>query len=97
MYIVDGITYAGDPAPVIRVNGVWPMKDHKLWVRFSTGTANIMDFTPLLKTSAFSPLADEEVFRSVYIDRGITVWNDGEINIAPEYLYGHGVDAEETA
>ena len=84
MYIVDGIAYAGDPAPMIKV-------------RFSTGTAKIMDFRPLLKTPAFAPLADEEVFRSVYIDRGIAVWNDGEIDIAPEYLYEHGVDAEETA
>lgn len=97
MYIVDGIAYAGDPAPMIKVSGVRPMKDHKLWVRFSTGTAKIMDFRPLLKTPAFAPLADEEVFRSVYIDRGIAVWNDGEIDIAPVYLYEHGVDAEETA
>ena len=56
-----------------------------------------MDFTPLLKTPAFAPLADEEVFRSVYIDRGVTVWNDGEIDIAPEFLYEHGVDVTETA
>ena len=42
MYIVDGIAYAGDPAPMIKVSGVRPMKDHKLWVRFSTGTAKIM-------------------------------------------------------
>lgn len=25
MYIVDGIAYAGDPAPMIKVNGVRPM------------------------------------------------------------------------
>lgn len=41
MYIVDGIAYAGDPAPMIKVSGVRPMKDHKLWVRFSTGTAKL--------------------------------------------------------
>lgn len=97
MYIVDGIAYAGEPAPVIKVSGVRPMRDHKLWVRFSTGTAKIVDFTPLLKTLAFAPLADEEIFRSVYIDCGVTVWNDGEIDIAPEFLYEHGVDATETA
>ena len=56
MYIVDGIAYAGDPAPMIKVSGVRPMKDHKLWVRFSTGTAKIMDFRPLLKTPAFATL-----------------------------------------
>ena len=97
MYIVGGIAYAGEPAPVIKVSGVRLMRDHKLWVCFSTGIAKIMDFTPLLKTPAFAPLADEEVFCSVYIDRGVTVWNDGEIDIAPEFLYEHGVDAMETA
>ena len=97
MYIVDEIAYAEDPDPVIKVSGVRPMKDHKLWVLFSTETAKIVDLTPLLEAPAFVPLADEEIFRSVYIERGITVWNDGEVDIAPEYLYEHGVDAGEKA
>ena len=42
---------------------------------------------PLLKEAAFAPLSDEDVFRGVYIDYGVTVWNDGDIDIAPEYLY----------
>ena len=65
------------------------MKDQKLWVLFSTETAKIVDLTPLLEAPAFVPLADEEIFRSVYIERGITVWNAGEVDIAPEYLYAH--------
>ena len=32
-----------------------------------------------------------EVFNSVYIDYGMTVWNDGDIDIAPEELYKNGV------
>ena len=74
-----------------------PLKDHKLWVRFTTGMAKIVDLAPLITTPAFAPLADEDVFRSVYIDYGVTVWKDGEIDIAPEFLYEHGVDATETA
>ena len=30
----------------------------------------------------------------VYIDYGVTVWNDGDIDIAPEYLYRHSKEAE---
>ncbi len=91
MYIKDGIAYAGEPEPQLLVYGVRPLDDHKLWVRFSTGEAKIYDFKPLLSTPAFSPLADSKLFKEVYIDYGVPVWNDGEIDIAPETLYQNGV------
>ena len=94
MYIIDGIAYAGEQEPPVKVSGVRPMDGHKLWLRFSTGEAKVFDFTPLLKDEAFMPLADMEVFRNVYIDYGITVWNDGEIDIAPKYLYENAVPAD---
>ena len=90
MYIVDGIAYAGEPAREIKVSGVRPLDGHRLWLRFNTGEAKIFDFTPLLSSPAFAPLADDTVFRNVYIDFGMTVWNDGAIDIAPERLYQDG-------
>jgi len=97
MYIRDGIAYAGEKAPAIKVSGVRPLPDHRLWVRFSTGETKIIDFKPLLSSPAFAPLADEDLFRQVYIDYGVTVWNDGAIDIAPEALYEAGVSAEASA
>lgn len=93
MYIKDGIAYAGEEKPILKVNGVRPMDGHQLWVRFNTGEDKVYDFTPLLGKGAFAPLADEAVFRGVYIDYGIPVWMDGDIDIAPEELYRNGVDA----
>ena len=93
MYIINDIVYAGNPAQPIKVCGVRPMDDYQLWVRFNTGEAKIIDFKPLLCKPAFSPLVDKDLFRSVYIDYGVTVWNDGEIDIAPETLYDKGVAA----
>ena len=61
MYVRDGIAYAGEPAPVIKVSGVRPLSDHQLWIRFNTGEIKIFDFAPLLGQTAFAPLADEEV------------------------------------
>lgn len=90
MYIIDGIAYAGDPAPMIKVSGVRPLDDYMLWVRFSTGEAKLFDFKPLLSRPAFAPLMNKEVFKSVYIDYGVTVWDDGSIDIAPETLYAEG-------
>ena len=91
MYIVNGIAYAGEPATAVKVSGVRPLDDYKLWVRFNTGEAKIFDFKPLLAAPAFAPLKDESVFKQVYIDYGVTVWQDGDIDIAPEKLYEEGV------
>ncbi len=87
MYIVDGVAQA----PPIKVTGVRPMDEYNLWVRFNTGEAKVFDFKPLLNTPAFAPLTDEEIFRAVYIDYGVTVWNDGDIDISPETLYEKSV------
>lgn len=89
MYIIDGIAYAGEKDPPIKVSGVRPLDDYLLWIRFSNGEARIVDFKPLLKTPAFAPLADKEKFREVYIDFGVPVWMDGEIDIGPDFLYEH--------
>lgn len=96
MYIVDGIAYAGEPAQKIAIWGVRPLDDYKLWIRFNTGEAKVFDFKPLLDKPAFARLADKSVFNAVYIDYGVTVWNDGDIDIAPETLYKQGVSVEET-
>lgn len=97
MYIIDGIAYAGEQKKAITVSGVRAMPDHKLWVRFSTGEAKIFDFSPLLDSPAFQPLKDSDIWDGVYIDYGVTVWQDGAIDIAPEYLYEHGVSVNDRA
>ena len=93
MYIVNGIACAGEPEKPLTAVGVRPMDGFRLWIRFSDGTAKVFDFKRLLSSSAFSPLKDQAVFNSVYIDYGVPVWNDGEIDISPDYLYRHGEPA----
>ena len=46
MYISNGIAYAGEQEPVIKVCGVRPLPGHKLWLRFTTGETKVFDFTP---------------------------------------------------
>ena len=95
MYIQDGIAYAGEQTKPVTISGVRVLSEHRLWLRFSTGETRIFDFTPLLDAPAFLPLRDAEVFGGVYIDYGVTVWQDGDIDIAPEYLYAHSVPVAE--
>ena len=80
MYIKNGIAYAGEQKQPLKISGVRPLDDYKLWLRFNNGEVKVFDFA-----------IDNSVFNSVYIDFGVTVWNDGDIDIAPEYLYEHGV------
>ncbi len=93
MYIKNGIAYAGEEAPLLKVVGVRALPDYQLWVRFSTGEAKVFDFKPHLDAPCFVPLKDSQIFRDVYIDYGCPVWLDGDIDISPEYLYENGVIA----
>lgn len=68
MFIKDGIAYAGDASPALKICGVRPLADWKLWVRFNTGEAKIYDFKPMLNYPAFKPLLDEELFKQVYME-----------------------------
>ncbi|MBE6812269.1 MAG: DUF2442 domain-containing protein [Ruminococcaceae bacterium] len=90
MYIIGDIAYAGQPKPLLKVYGVRALDDYKLWLRFSTGEVKIFDCKPLLSQPAFQCLQDPAVFATVYIDYGVPVWNDGDIDIAPETLYEKG-------
>ena len=97
MYILDGIAYAGNRTLELKVSGVRPMDNYLLWVRFNNGKTKVFDFKPLLEKSAFIPLKDIDVFKGVYIDYGIPVWDDGDIDISPEYLYENGQNERITA
>ena len=87
MFVRDGIAYAGEQKKPLLVSGVRALDGYRLWVRFNTGETGEVDFRPMLERPAFSPLKDEALFRSVYIDYGVPVWCDGDIDIAPEALY----------
>ena len=87
MYELNGIVYADNPAPLLTVKYVRPLADYKLLVCFSTGEEKKVDITSLLNEPAFKSLKDVSVFNTVYVDYGTVVWNNGTIDIAPEYLY----------
>ena len=49
MYIIDGIAYAGDSTPAIRVVGIRPVAGHRLWLRFNNGEAKVLTLTRFWK------------------------------------------------
>lgn len=91
MYIIDGIAYAGEPKTPIKVVGIRPLSNYLLWLRFSNGESKVFDFKPLLDNPCYIRLKDKDIFREAYIDYGVPVWCDGDIDIAPEYVYENSV------
>lgn len=87
MYIVDGICYAGNNAEEIRVKEALPLRGGMVLVTFTTGEKRLFD-TTMLTGSAFAPLKDEEIFKTINVFHGVITWNNGEIDIAPEMVYG---------
>ena len=52
MYIIDGIAYAGEPRPAIKISGVRPLDGYRLWLRFNTGEIRTFEtLSELLETA----------------------------------------------
>lgn len=90
MYEIDGVCYAGTPACEIRVVSATPLRGGIFLVRFSSGEERLFD-TTTLDGPVFAPLRDEGVFASPKVEHGFVSWADGSIDVAPEYMYEHGV------
>lgn len=86
MYELNGVVYAGSPAPIIKVIEVQCLPDFMLQLVFNDGRNKTFDCKPILCEPAFQPLADPAVFDTAHIEYGTVVWNN-DIDIAPEYLY----------
>jgi len=74
-----------------KIVSICNISDYKLKAEFINGEVKIYDFSSQLDFPAFKPLKDKKIFSEVSLDRGIPVWLDGEIDIAPEVLYYDGV------
>jgi len=95
VFIRDGIAYADEPASASkfpRITGVRPLPNYHLSVRLNDGSTKIVDMGSLLSEPCYKPLADQDTFNSVYLDYGAPTWNDGEIDLAPEYVLEHGTN-----
>lgn len=93
MYIIDGIAYAGEQPKPVRVKAVRTLEDYKVLITFTNGERKTFDFAPLLDMPCYQPLRDKAVFGGVYVEFGTLVWNDGDIDIAPETLFSESVSA----
>ena len=69
------------------------LEGHKLHLTFNNGACKVFDFAQVLAKGMpiFEPLKNLTVFRNIVLDGWTVTWQDGTIDIAPEYLYELGV------
>ncbi|MBQ7773300.1 MAG: DUF2442 domain-containing protein [Bacteroidales bacterium] len=63
---------------------------------FNDGCRRLYDFRLLLNgdNPLYLPLKDMAVFRKVTLDGWTVTWQDGSIDVAPEFLYEQGIILE---
>lgn len=86
MYVINGIVYADSEAESVSVKDAKVLDDMIMIITFSNGERRLFDATEL-KGEVFLPLRNNDIFKEFKIEFGTITWKDGEIDIAPEYLY----------
>ena len=77
------------------------LDNYVLRLTFNNGCVKNFDCKSLIKQfPVFGPLKDKQTFKNITLDGWTVTWENGTIDIAPEYLYEKGVavyDTPETA
>ena len=89
MIIHDGMCYPDDPQLMLQIVAADRLGDYQLMVTFNDGEKRIFDGHSLLDGPVFAPLADEKVFNDYALDSETLTWLNGEVDIAPEFVYEH--------
>lgn len=67
------------------------MDGYRISVIFTDGARKVMDFEPLTRQyPVFRPLQDLRLFQDFVVTDTLE-WDNGKIDIAPEYIYEHGM------
>ena len=91
MFFSGDFVYGGEPKESIKITDIKVLRDMMMLLTFSNGETRLFDATEL-KGSAFEPLKEEEVFKTANVDHGVVIWNNGDIDCSPEFMYEHSYE-----
>ena len=78
---------------MLRIVSAEYLHDYKVLVNFNDGENRVFDFLPVIqKYTVFKVLENIELLKS-FILTDTLEWNNGELDIAPEYIYKNGIPA----
>lgn len=95
MYTVNGIVYAGKSSSNIKVQSVKTLDNMMMIVTFTSGEKRLFDATILLSKPVFKDLENIDIFNSINVEYGVITWNNGKLDIAPEYVYENSYEYNE--
>ncbi len=75
---------------MLRVVTVEPKSDYRLFLQFNNGEKRLFDMRPYLQYPVFVSLNNQHIFNLAKVDYGTVTW-PGDLDIAPETLYGRSV------
>ena len=79
---------------LIWINNATYLGDYRLSLSFSNGEVRIFDAKEYISSHPlFSVLKDKQLFSQFSLDGWTVSWQNGELDIAPEYLYEIGTAA----
>ena len=79
---------------LIWINSAKHLGDYRLSLSFSNGEQRVFDAKEFIASHAlFASLQDKQLFSQFQLDGWTVSWQDGRLDIAPEYLYEIGTPA----
>lgn len=80
---------------LIWINSAKYLGDYRLSLSFSNGDEKVFDAKDYICTHPiFGVLKDKKLFSEFNLDGWTVSWQDGKLDIAPEYLYEMGVSSK---
>ncbi|MBQ8050387.1 MAG: DUF2442 domain-containing protein [Bacteroidaceae bacterium] len=68
-----------------------PLDGYRMELTFNDGSRKDFDFSTLLGTHPmYEYIRDHAAFKDFRLDGWTVSWNNGQVDVAPEYLYEHG-------
>ena len=74
---------------IIKVNKIKYIKGYSFLLRFTDGTARVIDFKKYLTGEIYEPLKNIDYFKKAKLQYGTVTWDNGA-DFAPEFLYTKG-------
>jgi len=95
MYISDGFVHGESTEMPVRVASLKALDDMMMIIEFEGGQKRLFDASEL-KGEVFDVLKNVDIFMSPRIEHGVVTWNDGAVDVSPEYMYEHSYEYPET-
>lgn len=96
MYIMNDVVYAENfKDKELKIIDFKVISELCMLVTFSNGEKRIFDATPLMVYPIYKKLEDYNIFKNAYLEKGIIVWESGDIDISTEVVYKNSFEYEQ--